>query len=178
MNTGSLGTFVISWSQTEIDGLKAARMDLLTVGTVWRWTGTAVRVDGPQGLLRLNEAEGAAELRKRAARMVRRLVGAAVTGEADLKPGNDEPVQRLPDQSFIVTDGHQSFTITIIAVPDTGAQLLMFIGDLPPSDQDLWVVRTSIDRSQSAAGARAAGGGDLLYPRDPHRNPRGGAANP
>ena len=91
MNTGSLGTFVISWSQTEIDGLKAARMDLLTVGTVWRWTGTAVRVDGPQGLLRLNEAEGAAELRKRAARMVRRLVGAAVAGEADLKPGNDTP---------------------------------------------------------------------------------------
>ncbi|MDP4893331.1 MAG: Hint domain-containing protein [Cypionkella sp.] len=173
MNTGSLGTFVISWSQTEIDGLKAARMDLLTVGTVWRWTETAVRVDGPQGLLRLNEAEGAAELRKRAARMVRRLVGAAVAGEADLKPGNDEPVQRLPDQSFIVTDGHQSFTITIIAVPDTGAQLLMFIGDLPPSDQDLWVVRTSIDRSQSAAGARAAGGVICFTPETRIATPEG-----
>ena len=158
MNTGSLGTFVISWSQTEIDGLKAASMDLLTVGTVWRWTGAAVRVDGPQGLLRLNEAEGAAELRKKAARMVRRLVGVAVAGDPMPKHPQDEPVQTLPDQSFIVTDGHQSFAVTIIAVPDTGAQLLMFLGELPPSDQDLWVVRTAIDRTHSGAGARGAGG--------------------
>lgn len=78
MKTGSLGTFVISWSQTEVDGLKAASLDLLTVGAAWRWTGAAVRVDGPQGLLLLERAEGAADLRKRAARMVRRLVGAAV----------------------------------------------------------------------------------------------------
>ena len=80
MKTGSLGTFVISWSQTEVDGLKAASLDLLSVGAVWRWTGAAVRVDGPQGLLLLEQAEGAADLRKRAARLVRRLVGVAVGG--------------------------------------------------------------------------------------------------
>lgn len=33
MKTGSLGTFVISWSQTEVDGLKAAPLDVLAVGT-------------------------------------------------------------------------------------------------------------------------------------------------
>jgi hypothetical protein len=158
MKTGSLGTFVISWSQTEVDGFKAASLDHLTVGTVWRWTGAAVRVDGPQGLLRLEEAEGAADLRKRAARMVRRLVGVAVAGDAQPDDELDDAAQRLPDQSFIVTDGHQSFTVTIIPVPDTGAQLLMLVGDLPPSDQDLWVVRTSIDRTHSGAGARVAGG--------------------
>ena len=70
MKTGSLGTFVISWSQTEVDGLKAAPLDVLAVGTTWRWTGAAVRVDGPQGLLLLEGAEGAADIRKRAARMV------------------------------------------------------------------------------------------------------------
>ena len=78
MKTGSLGTFVISWSQTEVDGLKAAPLDVLAVGTTWRWSGAAVRVDGPQGLLLLEGAEGAADIRKRAARMVRRLVGVAV----------------------------------------------------------------------------------------------------
>ena len=156
MKTGSSGTFVISWSQTEVDGLKAASLDVLAVGTTWRWGGAAVRVDGPQGILLLEGAEGAADIRRRAARMVRRLVGAAVGGAET--EAVDEPAPELPDQSFIVTDGHQSFTVTIIPVPDTGARLLMLVGDLPPPDQDLWVVRTAIDRSQTAAGARAAGG--------------------
>ena len=157
MKTGSLGTFVISWSQTEVDGLTAASLDLLSVGAAWRWTGAAVRVDGPQGLLLLEQAEGAADLRKRAARMVRRVVGVAVGGE--VKPEYEaDPYPDLPDQGFIVTDGHQSFTVTIIPVPDTGAQLLMLVGDLPPCDQDLWVVRTAIDRTHSGAGARVAGG--------------------
>lgn len=156
MKTGSSGTFVISWSQTEVDGLKAASLDVLTVGTTWRWSGAAVRVDGPQGILLLEGAGGTADIRRRAARMVRRLVGAAVGGTA--AETVDDPAPELPDQSFIVTDGHQSFTVTIIPVPDTGARLLMLVGDLPPPDQDLWVVRTAIDRSGGAAGARAAGG--------------------
>lgn len=158
MNTGSLGTFVISWSQTEVDGLRAASTDLLMVGASWRWTGTAVRVDGPQGLLLLEEAEGGANIRKRAARMVRRLVGAAVSGALAGPAVEDDFPDIIPDQGFIVTDGHQSYNVTIIPVPDTGAQLLMFVGDVPPMDQDLWVVRTSIDRANLAASARPAGG--------------------
>ena len=155
MKTGSLGTFVISWSQTEVDGLKAAPLDVLAVGTTWRWSGAPVRVDGPQGVLLLEGAEGFADIRKRAARMVRRLVGVAVGGEGDADVNDSET---LPDQGFIVTDGHQSFTVTIIPVPDTGARLLMLVGEVPPVDQDLWVVRTSIDRTHSGAGARTAGG--------------------
>lgn len=157
MKTGSMGTFVISWSQTEVDGLKAASLDLLSVGATWRWTGAAVRVDGPQGVLLLEGAEGATDIRKRAARMVRRLVGVAVAGNA-APPSAEEPVEDLAEQGFIVTDGHQSFTVTIIPVPDTGARLLMVVGDLPPVDQDLWVVRAAIDRTHSGAGARTAGG--------------------
>jgi hypothetical protein len=155
MNTGSLGTFVISWSQTETDGLKAASMDVLTTGASWRWSGAAVRVDGPQGVLILSGAEGAADIRRRAAQMVRRLVGAAVNIEVAKKV--DAP-QDPVDESFVVTDGHRSFALTIIPVPDTGARLIMAVGNLPPVDQDLWVVRTSIDRTHAAAGARAAGG--------------------
>ncbi|GLS86419.1 hypothetical protein GCM10010873_13930 [Cypionkella aquatica] len=115
-------------------------------------------MDGPQGLLLLEKAEGAADLRKRAARMVRRLVGVAVGGDVGPENIPDEAYNDLPDQGFIVTDGHQSFTLTIIPVPDTGAQLLMVVGDLPPCDQDLWVVRTAIDRSHTTVGAREAGG--------------------
>ena len=46
MKTGFRGTFVISWSQTEVDGLEAAPVKNLSVGAAWSWRGDAVQVDG------------------------------------------------------------------------------------------------------------------------------------
>ena len=158
MGTSSRGTFVISWSQTEIDGLSAAPLDVLTVGASWRWSGQAVRVDGQGDMLLLEGAEGIADIRRRAAKMVRRLIGVAVTGDALVSDEGTHDAEEPPDQGFIVTDGHQSWSVTILPVPDTSGRLLMFVGDLPPTGQDLWVVRTAIDRTHSGAGAKAAGG--------------------
>ena len=153
MKTGSQGTFVISWSQTETDGLRAATLDILTVGATWRWTGVPVRVDGPQGRLVLSEAEGAAELRKRAARMVRRLIG-GVAPDKDTTRAEAE----LPDQSFVVTDGHQTYPVTLITVPDSATLLAMVVGEMPPPDHDLWVVRAGIDRTPASVVGRGTGG--------------------
>lgn len=159
MGTGFRGTFVISWSQTETDGLKAAPLDVLAVGATWRWTGEVVRVDGAQDVLLLQGAAGAADIRKRAARMVRRLIGAAITSRAESHDvAEDDHGQDTPEQGFIVTDGTQSYTVTLIEVRDTGARLLMFVDEMPPADIDLWVVRMAIDRTAQVAGARAAGG--------------------
>ena len=158
MATGSRGTFVISWSQTEIDGLAAAPLDVLAVGASWRWSGQPVRVDGQGGLLLLEGAEGIADIRRRAAKMVRRLIGVAVTGDASGPDTVHDDDEDAPEQGFIVTDGHQSWSVTVLPVPDTGARLLMFVGELPPPGQDLWVVRTAIDRTHSGAGAKVAGG--------------------
>ncbi|MCZ8078657.1 MAG: Hint domain-containing protein [Rhodobacteraceae bacterium] len=159
MITGSRGTFVISWTQTEVDGVKGASLDLLSVGAAWRWTGELVRVDGQTDLLLLEDAEGKAEMQKRAARMVRRLIGSAVGKAAEDRPEEKaEEFDDLPDQGFIVTDGVQSFALTIIPVPDSGARLVMMMGDVPPANRDLWVVRTSIDRARVAAGGREGGG--------------------
>ncbi len=103
MKTGFRGTFVISWSQTEVDGLEAAPVQSLDVDTAWSWRGEVVRVDGPSELLRLENADGEQNSRKRAARMVRRLVGAARTNTKDLSSVEiDEP---LMDSGFVVTDG-------------------------------------------------------------------------
>ena len=158
MGTGSKGTFVISWSQTEIDGLGTAPLDSLAVGASWRWSGQPVCVDGQGGTLLLEGAEGIADIRRRAAKMVRRLIGVAVAGDPVATGAAPEDEDDTPDQGFIVTDGHQSWSVTVLPVPDTGARLLMFVGDLPPPGQDLWVVRTAIDRTHSGAGARVAGG--------------------
>lgn len=160
MNTGSLGTFVISWTNSEIDGVQSAPLSLLNVGATWRYSGPVVRVGGPQDVLVLDDAEGAVEMRQRAARTVRRLVGTALAGRMGQGDAllDDDTMPDMPDRSFIVTDGHKSFTLSLIAVPDTGSHLLMVVGELPPSDCDLWVVRVAVEVTQTAAGAELAGG--------------------
>lgn len=156
MKTGSSGTFVISWSQTELDGFWAAPMDGLRVGTTWAWTGEAVRVDGPAGILPLGEAMGAVDLRRRAAQSVRRLLKAV---EIDTTRLDEVALDPAPDdQSFTVTDGHKSWTITIIEGQGGQARLCMFLGDPPPRHTDLWVVTHSID----------------MTARDQAENPQGG----
>jgi len=154
METGFRGTFVISWSQTETDGLKAAPMDTLAVGAAWQWTGEPVRVDGPRELLLLERGEDEANLRRRAARSVRRLIGAAMTGTSLEEVEVDEP---LMDSGFVVTDGRQTYTITMVEV-DGAQPLLMFLDQIPPKGRDLWVVHRSIDKTQRSRSAELAGG--------------------
>lgn len=157
MGTGLRATFVISWSQTEVDGLRAASLDSVTVGATWRFSGTAVRIDAPGDVLLLEAAEGGADIRRRAARMVERLIGAAVGRAGNGAPAPETDAE-TPQQSFVVTDGLRSHIATILPVPDSGARLLMFLGEVPPADRDLWIVRAEIDRSGGAAGSRASGG--------------------
>lgn len=150
MKTGFRGTFVISWSQTDVDGLQAAPIESLEVGAAWSWRGEVVRVDGPDNLLRLDSADGEENLRRRAARKVRRLVGAAVQNRTDLDAVEiDEP---LMDSSFVVTNGAQSYTVTVIEVGPGARPLLMFVDEMPPRDTDLWVVHHTL--------------GSLMRPRD------------
>ena len=141
MKTGYQGTFVISWAQTELDGVVGAPVSGVTVGACWRWWGEALRVDGPNDLLILSNAEGDEALRLRAARMVRRLMGAAVSGRALAAV----PELEIPEQSFSVTDGYRIYVVTLIEMADSGARLLMFAGAIPPSNCDLWVVDRALD---------------------------------
>ncbi|WP_224825304.1 Hint domain-containing protein [Cognatishimia sp. MH4019] len=154
METGFRGAFVISWSQTETDGLKAAPIDTLAVGATWQWTGELVRVDGPAELMLLERGKEEANLRRRAARSVRRLVGAAMTGVSLDQIEVDEP---LMDSGFVVTDGRQTYTITVVEV-DGARPLLMFLDHVPPRGRDLWIVHRSIDETQRSRSAELAGG--------------------
>lgn len=160
MKTGFQGTFVISWSQTKLDGMGAVPLQSLDVGTAWSWAGDAVRVDGPAHLLRLDEADGEANIRKRAAKMVRKLVGAALAGVPDLETIEvDHPIR---DSSFVVTDGAQSYTITVIDVEGSNATLLMFMNEMPPQGVDLWVVHHTID-ARARETVSVSGGGVICF---------------
>ncbi|WP_027244474.1 Hint domain-containing protein [Leisingera daeponensis] len=163
MKTGFHGTFVMSWSQTEIDGLPAAPVDALNTGAAWSWHGDAVRVDGPARPSRLDMANGDAEMRRRAARSVRRLVGAALQDRTGA--GKAEADGPLPDSSFVVTNGVQSFTATLIDTGPGQRPLVMFAGELPPRGTDLWVVHHALGTARSArpGGGPEGEGGVICF---------------
>lgn len=142
MMTGFQGTFVISWTQTEVDGLRGAPLRVLGVGSTWRWQGEVLRVDGPAGLLSLDLAEAEADLRRRAARAVHKLVGTALATTPPLQ--DDDAQERALNAGFEVTDGHKSYRISIIDSPSQLHPLLMFMAEIPPADTDLWVVQTGL----------------------------------
>jgi len=156
---GFKGTFVISWSQTEIDGLEVAPVQALSVGAAWAWRGDAVRVDGPSDVLRLDEADGTTDLRKRAARMVHRLVGAALERGASARPscvgGDGAP---LMDNSFVVTDGAKSYSVSLIEVGGGSQPLLMFLNELPPRNSDLWIVHHTLGSAARSVSGPAQSG--------------------
>lgn len=156
MKTGFRGTFVISWSQTELDGFWSAPLENLAVGTTWSWTGEAVRVDGPADILPLGDAKGEADIRRRAAMNVRRLLKAIEVDttrldQVEVAPGGFE-------QSFTVTDGRDSWTVTIVEGATPAARLCMFIGEIPPRHADLWVVTHTIDLEARDQNANPLGG--------------------
>ncbi|WP_166417326.1 Hint domain-containing protein [Cochlodiniinecator piscidefendens] len=157
METGFRGTFVISWHQTDVEGQKATTLDCLDVGATWRWSGKAVRVDGPDNILSLGGAEGAVDLRKRAARTVRRLVGVALdTSRLSDRVEFEDDLE--PERGFVVTDGRRTYTVTLIDVAGSAAPLLMIMDDLPPTDTDLWIVHAAMGNQKSFPGDVATGG--------------------
>ena len=156
MKTGLMGTFVISWSQTDIDGQHAPPVTDLNVGAAWSWTGEAVRVDGPNGILPLGASQGETDIRNRAALTVRRLLASA---QVDTRRMDAAVLQEpLFDDSFRVTDGFDTWTVTLI---DTGAgrnPLCMFMDEIPPRTQDLWVVDRRIETTLRRFVEPAQGG--------------------
>lgn len=139
METGYRGTFVIAWSQVEIDGFEAAELSALRVGATWRWKGEALCVDGPTDVLRLSGADGDDEMRRRAARKVSRMVGAALPTASAVANFSHE------DNCFVVTDGLRSYTVTLIPAHPGSRPLLLFTGSVPPRNTDLWLIDLSFE---------------------------------
>lgn len=156
MGTGFRSTFVLSWSQVQIDGLKGAPIENLSVGATWSWTGEAVCVDKEQTNLLSFHTDSDNEIRRRAAKMVRRLVGAAMIGVSD--PSEMELNDTVRDNGFVITDGTKSFTATLIATTLGAPPLVMFVGELPKPSTDYWVIHHSIENSHSGHAAHTASG--------------------
>ncbi len=88
--------------------------------------------------------------------MVRRLVGAAVSHAETLDEVEvDHPMN---DSSFVVTDGAQSYTVTLIEVGPGARPLLMFLDEMPPKGRDLWIVHHTLHVGSDYASGDQAGG--------------------
>ena len=142
MSTGYRGTYVISWSQTELDGSTAGSVDAIRVGGIWRWTGTALRVDTRQNVLVLEGAIGTDNQQSRA----------AAYGVADAEPAQ-YPADRPFSAGFDVTDGSGRYRIALLPGQSTRQPLLSFIGHPPPAGTDLRIVDARTNPGPTHRGA-------------------------
>jgi hypothetical protein len=167
MTAGFLGTFAISLSQSETDGVRGAPLAQVTVGAHWRWSGDAVRLDGPASVLVLDGGEDARELRRRAQRAAQRILkrDCGVNLPRKSEGARDLPVEDLPDidQSFVVSDGRAHHKVSAVR-SGFGETLLVFVGSVPPSDTDLFVLeRTIRPRERNRANGSGAGTGLICF---------------
>ena len=139
MTAGLRGTFVLSSTQTEVDGLRPngpGGLETLVVGAFWRWTGQITCLDAPSDLLLLGGALGEAEVRKRAGRRVRKMfgsmVGNAVDGDPRDAPWGTEGV-------FVITDGCDTYSAAIIGLSDN-RWYFVFTDRVPNADRDFRIV--------------------------------------
>lgn len=131
------GTFVVSWSQTEIDGYPEGPETALRQGATWTWRGEAVRLDGASGMATPPAMEGDEEARRQVAREARRLIERAMLADDRRTPfvREAEPV----DRRFRLTDGAHVWTATLIDVAEIARPLILFTGSLPPDGMALFV---------------------------------------
>jgi hypothetical protein len=140
MMSGPEGTFVISWSQTEIDGLSGAPTASLDAGAMWIWRGSPVRIDGATGGVKGAYPNESREMhRRRAAASARRIVARALIQEGARAPFAEETMDF--DRSFTLSDGRREWVATLIDMPEIARPLLMFAGNMPPRDVPLCITQ-------------------------------------
>ena len=143
MGTGTGGLTMIAWSQTLIEGVPAEHNNELAEGMTWRWHGRALPLEGDGAALLLGVSQDHAELRARAARVVRKLLHHPAP-----TPGQDAAADADPlfADAFIVADGNRFFTVVPVAAGGGRLPILIFPEAIPPANRDLTIIRVNQPR--------------------------------
>ena len=174
MNTGYEGTFVISWAQTKVNLTENAPMAMLTAGSDWEWSGEAVRLDRTRELALLQNVGDQIDKRRRAAIFAHQLVGAATVGAVGLEMlAEDDP--RL-NVGFELTDGYDSYRVSLVVSPNGGTPLLVFAGSMPRPETTLRVVRANLVATQDDLLTEQPSGVAILSQGTRVRTPSGECA--
>ncbi|MEM7719944.1 MAG: Hint domain-containing protein [Pseudomonadota bacterium] len=156
MMAGPPGTYVISWAQTEIDGIVGAPVASLSDDAVWIWRGDSVRIDGATGYFSGPALAAQLDHRRRAALSARRIVARALVLEGVRTPYIDDSIEF--DRTFSVTDGVGTWTATLIEMPEIARPLLLFADQMPPSDTPLFIADGIAEPALPSRLAEAAEG--------------------
>ncbi|QFU09598.1 hypothetical protein PARPLA_00843 [Rhodobacteraceae bacterium THAF1] len=135
---GSPGTYVLAWSQTEIDGLSSAPPAAMQIGAAWSWSGEAQRIDGSSSILMLLDPIGGRDLRRRASRAAFKILRRAQVPVADMDELDFEP--SAIETQFSLTDGIRVFPAALVSTELTARPLIVFPEALPPAGAQLYVL--------------------------------------
>ncbi len=131
--TGAGGSYVISWSQTSVEGLKSPPLAALEVGAAWSWTGESTLIDWPGHDLR------DVPVRDRALFAVKRLLGDTLP---PVRPvSGAEFVEMAAERDFVVSCGRAEYRVMLLEFPEIARPLLVFVGKRPPANRLLRIIR-------------------------------------
>lgn len=133
MGTGSYGTYILTWAQTQICGKDNPRRIDLVAGVDWSWTGAPVLLN--QALTGATDTIPKAK-RSQVARHVRGLVGKALNTREHLGAHDT-------GQVFVLSDGASSYTATLVETEPGRDPIILFVGELPAPARKLWVVHAA-----------------------------------
>lgn len=148
-HTGRSGTYLISWSQTLIDGHADVPEAALAVGAYWRWSGAPVDIGDAAGL---SPNVLPAERPRLAADAARRVIGRALGTPA-------LPDVGIGERAFVLSDGREAWRSVLIDVPGAVSPLLLFADGMPPADIPLRI--NGVERK--------TGEGEVAVPADEGR---------
>lgn len=163
---GALPTYLISWTQTQLDATPNAPVMAADCGALWTWHGEPVRIDDAYGSSRHQPGESQKARLIRAAAGARRIVARALAGSCQTAPAFDD--FSCADRSFVISDGHRRWTATLIELPNSPQTLLMFLGAMPQPDTPLIVSKgisapyQNMENSTSGEGVVCFTPGTLL----------------
>lgn len=128
-HAGQSGAYLIAWSQTTVDGHAGLPEAEIRAGAYWLWGGEAVDI----GCLTCpDDGPAPDDGRRKAAKVARRRVGQALGVNLPEGPA-------IGERTITLTDGHETWTATLIDVPVLTDPLVLFAGRLPPAGVPLRV---------------------------------------
>ncbi|MTI00485.1 hypothetical protein [Roseibium sp. RKSG952] len=122
MSTGLNGRIAVSWNQTELDGLEAAPLALVAVGSAWSWRGKAVQLSAAETMGLVQTAHSVAPL---------------LTSGIDMLSAIGPVIGSVATIEF--SNGSQQFSAELIRVEGSDSPVLIFENGCPERDQEFWV---------------------------------------
>lgn len=165
---GKTGSYLISWSQTCVEGLKSPPIAALETGASWSWSGKPVELEAADAGL---DALGPDAFRRRALHAVRRLLGYALP---PVRPVNGSEFGEVAiSRDFMVSCGRMHYRVTLVDVPEAARPLLLFAGQRPPSGRPLRIVQGLFAEPKGYAPVPEVGGVICFTPGTRLRTPAG-----